>query len=535
MRHVIDSSKFTQSKLTSTASATAALDSESLKPTFDFGDEAFSLKEMLTGEFFCGNDLEFIGIAESPETAEPGQLVVYRIGACDPAKVISHAMARGAAGILTEQVLPCPLPQCIVGDVELAMASIAAHTLDHPDRQMLTIGVAGSAGKTTTALLISSLLRDMGTRTAYQTDLGDCDGIVQSTSDSTSKSGETLIHWLSEAVDGQCQAAVVELRDDDARHGLYDSVEFDILVVSGSASLSSDFGPSGLQCIVDRLKPTGVVVAPKGDEKALRRIRDTGVQVVTYGVRGTRSETAHADVSTQVIDQSGGMSTLMLTHGDTNAIFETSLCGAAMASNHAAAATVGTLINQSLSKTAESLSRLRTIPGRVQRLSDFRYADVIIDAAGTPDRAASAMRMARSMKGSGQLWCVLAIGENDTPDDLANYGAYLERFSNKNVVTCARSMKDSYLKASHFLLDGVEHCAAIRLVADHQRAIQWATAEAKPNDTILVVGGVSGNNAQSQRTDIQQITEWVEQSRSERDVRSDVAEIAEPRIIKLHK
>ena len=59
---------------------------------------------------------------------------------------------------MTEQLLPCPLPQCIVGDMEVTLAEIAAQQTGRPDRQMLTIGVIGSAGKTTTSLLVSALL-----------------------------------------------------------------------------------------------------------------------------------------------------------------------------------------------------------------------------------------------------------------------------------------------------------------------------------------------------------------------------------------
>ncbi|NND98333.1 MAG: hypothetical protein HKN47_13505 [Pirellulaceae bacterium] len=121
--------------------------------------------------------------------------------------------------------------------------------------------------------------------------------------------------------------------------------------------------------------------------------------------------------------------------------------------------------------------------------------------------------MARSMKSGGRLWCVLAISDSDSNEQLAQYGAHLERFATNVVVTCQPSMKGSFLQVSHSLLDGVEHCASMRLVADHQRAIQWAVAEAKPSDTILVLGGGAADTAHQQRTDFDQIAKWVEAQR----------------------
>ena len=522
MRHAINTSKSTSystsSKLGSSPTpAVSSPESQCQVKTFNSDssgcdsneqNEGNSLAELLpNAEFFSGRDVLFNGVARSPSTAQAGQLVAYRIGEHDPAKVIAEAMARGAAGLITEQVLPCPLPQCIVGDMELAMATITAHTAGHPDRNMLTIGVVGSAGKTTTALLIASLLRDSGTRAAYQTDLGESDGIVQSTTREKLPSGQRLVEWLSDAKDAGCSATVIELSNDDARYGLYESVQFDILVVTGEANVSEDFGPSGLQCVLDRLKNKGVVVASSDDPKAIRVIRDTGAQLISFGIRN------RADVTAKIIEQSCGMTTLMISQGDTTSIMETPLCGSAMASNHLAAAVVGMLIDQPLAQVTESLSRFRCMPGRFQRLSNMEHADVIIDAANTPQRAVSVLQAARSMKSGGQLWCVLTIAENNSIDQLNQLGGHLERFANQAVITCERTMKNSFLQASHHVLDGVEKCASMRLVADQTRALEWAIREANPNDTILVIGGSSAPNAHEERTNIQALTKRIDQAR----------------------
>ncbi len=476
------------------------------------GDGQLSLREILpASRFFSGDDVAFASIADSAETAEPGQLVVYRIGQDCPSKLIADAMARGAAGILTEQVLPCPLPQCIVGDIELAMASITAESLDHPDRKMLTVGVVGSAGKTTTALLVSSLLRASGIRTAYQTDLGESDGIVQSTSSTCLPVNAPLVEWLSEVHDSQCKAAIIEISEHEARHGHYDAIQFDMLVITGSATCSGDFGPSGLQCVVERLTRDGVIIAPVDDKKAIRVARDHGAKVVPYGVRKS------ADVTAKIIDQSGGMTTLLVTHHDTTAVMETSLCGAGMAANHAAAITVGLLVAQPLHEVVEKLSQLRSIPGRGQRLQSVSHATVVVDAGGSPDRVATTLRTYRSMKSPGRLWCVLAMDGNDQPEVLAQFGNLIERFAEHAIVTAASEGKSSFLKSSHAILDGVEKCAAFRLVANRRRALEWAISEAGPNDTILFITGEKNQTAHAQRSDVERICGWVDSARTAND------------------
>lgn len=464
-----------------------------------------SLRQILpSARFQCGDDITLLTLAESSETAMPGDLVVYRIGQDDPTRIAAEALARGAAGILTEQVLPCPLPQCIVGDVEIAVASIEANLLQHPDQKLLTIGVAGSVGKTTTCLLLSTLFRARGIRVAFQTDLGSGDGVVQETSKESVAASSELVRWLAEAVDCESQVAIVELTDQHARHGNYQSVEFDVIVVTGSTLENKDFGPSSLSCVLDSLASDGVVVAPADDRRATRIISDAGVRNVTYGVRG------EADITTKIIDQADGLTTLLMSYDNTTVAMETPLCGGAMAANHAAAATVGLLADMPLHQVVQDLSTLRQVPGRMQRVSRHGHASVLIDAAGDNDRCAAAMRAARASKGSGRLWCIAAIDDRKDAQSLARIGNLVERFADHAVITSLPSRKDRFMSAAHHVLDGVKEVAAMRLVASSERALQWAMAAAKPSDTILVLMNQKSDSANQERTRVCAIEKQLE-------------------------
>lgn len=485
-----------------------------------------SLKSLFSNaRFFAGDDVTFTGVAASPKQVSAGELVVYRIGEDCPSEVVAEAVARGAAGVLTEQVLPCPLPQCIVGDVDLALAEIAANQNNRPDRKLLTVGVIGSAGKTSTALIVSSLLRRSGIRTAYQTDLGQCDGVVQSTPSESLPAHDQLIHWISDSHEAGSQAALIELSEDTARHGGYDSIQFDLLIISSSISRRSDFGESGLQCALERLTPAGVVIAPADDAKTMRVVRDSGIKMISYGVRQA------ADVSAKIFDQSGGMTTLMMSYGGTTAMMESSLCGAAMASNLCAAAAVGVLIDQPLHEVVENLGQLREIPGRGQTVTDFDHASVVIDAGGSPERAATALRTWRSMKSGGQLWCVMSIDATEIPEELARYGDLIERFADQAIITAAPDSKLKFLSAAHCVLDGVQDCAALRLVADPERAVRWAIAEAGCNDTVLVIGAAGGQTPHQRRSGIDQIKTWIESERG--TDASEESSRGEPTILKF--
>lgn len=486
---------------------------------------AESLREILpAAKFFCDGELSFHSIASDVLTAKEGQLVAYRIGDCEPTKFIADALSRGVAGILTEQLLPCPLAQCIVGDVDLAIAKIDSAQFRHPDRQLLTIGVVGSAGKTTTALLISSLLRTSGIRSAFSTDLGDSDGLVQSTPDNAINKPSQLVQWLGEAVDANCQASIIEISESRARAGIYDAIQFDVLVVTGAKSKSTDFGPMSLQCALDRLADDGVVVASADDAPVIEAIEEHDARLITYGIH------QQADVTAKIIEESGGMTTLAVAHASTTAVMESRLCGGAMAGNHAAAAAVGILLDHPLHQAVEVLGRLQDVPARQQRLASFQHADVVIDAGGDPQRVSETLQTMRRMKGAGRLWCVLAIDPSDSDERLADYGHCIERFADQSIVTCRDEGKSHFLRDSHAILDGVQKLASMRLSADHQRAVRWAIASAKPDDTVVIIGGITRSDAQHQRTEINSIVDWVESERKGQEPNDDDSE---PRILSI--
>ena len=407
------------------------------------GDESFDLESgteleakmasaiLPHARFFGVEDLPVAEIVEDSREVGPGQWAVYRVGLDDPDQVIADTMARGAAAILTEQLLPCPIPQCIVADVEMASASIEHVRLGRPDTRVLTIAVTGNAGKTTTALLIAKLLRDQGLRAAYQCDLGSCDGVLQSTDTDAANGGRALIQFLDNAADTGSQIAVLEINDAVAAAGGYQCVEFDLMVVCGQARDAQSFGVDTPTSLSDRLAADGVLILPHtigvDPDDQSEAFDLSHASVVTYGFHG-------ADVEVDIIDNSGGLMTMLLCHDDTMHVMESRLTGRQNAENIAAAATVGRLLDRPLHEIGESLGGLKSVPGRDERFANFGLPTAVLESAGDPLRAKRAVDNYRNQHGVGKIWTVLAI-DNATESDLPSYGALLERTSDHVTLT----------------------------------------------------------------------------------------------------
>lgn len=483
-------------------------------------EQAVSLREILPhAKFFQADDILVERLTLDISQAGPGDLVICPVATPDPIEFVAQALARGVAGILTEQILPCPLPQAVVPDAAESACSIADEIEGRPGSQLLTIGVIGDAGKTSTALLIAGLLRRIGIRTGYETDLGSSDGIVQTVAERTPENGVQWVTRLAAARDAGCGAMVIDLSGPQPQVG--SGLAWDLIVITGadagpSTSMPrSHFGPDPLTQALDQAKPDAVVILPSDHPKLMRRVVRSGLRTLTYGLRRP------ADLSAKVFDEQPGETTLLVSCGDETALMKTTHCGEAFALNSLAAIAVGRLLETPLTTAVEGVSAAPMIPGRMQRLAGWDRAAVVIDAAGTPERVAGTLRTLRRQRPSGgKLWCVLAVGrhqnpsaETDDKDRLARLGRLVERFADRFILMAQEDQKESFLASAHAVLDGFREVAAARLVADPARAIQWAVDHASPADTILILAGDHCQAPAQRRRYAQEIERVVSQAR----------------------
>ncbi|MFN9910990.1 MAG: hypothetical protein ACK53L_00310, partial [Pirellulaceae bacterium] len=147
-------------------------------------------------------------------------------------ELAATAVRQGASAILSERLLPIPVPQCLVGDVRQAYGQLLHALADHPSQRMLTVGVLGTHGKTSAALLIASMLKKISGSVAYWTSLGQSpEGKAAAhTSLIEQATAARLTQWLAKATRTGRPAAVVEISEEMLLQRTTAGMEFDLLV-----------------------------------------------------------------------------------------------------------------------------------------------------------------------------------------------------------------------------------------------------------------------------------------------------------------
>ncbi len=110
-------------------------------------------------------DTSISGVCCDSRKAVPGSLFVCLPGSrVDGHSFIGDALARGAAAVVCESEAVKDLPAAVirVRDTRAALAAISTSFYDHPASKLKLVGITGTNGKTTTSLLLESILRHAG-------------------------------------------------------------------------------------------------------------------------------------------------------------------------------------------------------------------------------------------------------------------------------------------------------------------------------------------------------------------------------------
>jgi UDP-N-acetylmuramoyl-L-alanyl-D-glutamate--2,6-diaminopimelate ligase len=163
------------------------------------------------GGTVLGGDPEITGISHDSRRVRPGELFVAIPGArADGARFVRDALARGAAAICGGEAAE-GVPSLVVADPREALGLLSAELQGHPARELLVVGITGSLGKTSTALLAQQALTASGIPTGVIGSLGiRYDGEVIETGMTTPEA--PAIHGALRAMRSRgARAAVMEV------------------------------------------------------------------------------------------------------------------------------------------------------------------------------------------------------------------------------------------------------------------------------------------------------------------------------------
>ncbi len=160
---------------------------------------------------------------------QPGDVFICLKGYnVDAHKFAQSAVDKGAAAIVLSDEIDVKGAAVVkVKDTRAALAHISANYFGHPAKELISIALTGTKGKTTTACMIQSILQAGGIKTGTIGTLGIVIGdTVYKTNNTTPESFE-IQQALRKMADEGCKAFVIEASSLGLKWHRTDSIEFD--------------------------------------------------------------------------------------------------------------------------------------------------------------------------------------------------------------------------------------------------------------------------------------------------------------------
>ena len=454
------------------------------------------LVEMLEGlsYHFVGEkkDPELTGLVYDSRKIVPGCVFVCISGAVkDGHEFAAMAVENGAAAVVSERELELPkqVTQVVTEDTRKALAYMSAAWFSHPADKLITIGITGTKGKTTTAYMVQQMLTAAGMKTGLIGTVEIQNGKETIPASNTTPESYLLQKYMGEMVENGCKAVVMEVSSQGLKLSRVAGFTFDFGVFT---NLSPDhIGPNehadfeeyaGCKAKLFRQCRVGILNA---DDAYVGTMLDGHTcEVMTYGV------SEKADLRAEKIDLHNTDGRLMVsfrTVGKLTNQFSVSIPGMFSVYNALTAIAICSRLEVPAEKMKEALLSVR-VKGRMEPVPVSTRFSLMIDYAHNAMSLQSLLMALREYHPK-RLVCLFGCGGNRSRDRRFEMGEISSRLADVTIVTSDNPRFEKPEDIIDDILTGVKRAdGAYVTIPDRKEAIRHAILTAEDGDVIVLAG-----------------------------------------------
>ncbi len=455
------------------------------------------LGELLRGvptlEIGASPDLEVTSLAYDSRRAERGTLFFAIQGEkADGHNFAGSALDRGAVAVVSERTAPPELASrwIRVEKIRRALSAAARVFLGQPDSKLLTVGITGTNGKTTTAYLMESILRAAGVAAGlFGTIEYRWAGQVKAAGNTTPESLD-LLTYFAQLVEAGGKAAVMEASSHALAQERLWGFPFRAAVFTNLTRDHLDFHHDFENYFAAKRRlfeglgapPPELAVINADDPWGAKLMDVPNPRRVTFGTSGT------AQVKPIKFVQSLEGLTATISAPDATLEIRSPLTGRANLQNILAAVATGLGLGISAGRIEEGVEALKRVPGRFDRVDKGQPFLVVVDYAHTDDALRNVLKTARDLARERVIVLFGCGGDRDrTKRPLMGEAA--GELADFVVLTSDNPRTEEPVAIMNDALVGLQRTTRPYVAeVDREAAIGKALAEAREGDVVVLAG-----------------------------------------------
>ncbi len=403
----------------------------------------------------------------------------------------AQAAKAGAAVLVVES--PVEVPEDItviqVEDTRYAMAMISAAWFGYPDRELTTIAVTGTKGKTTTTYMIRSLLEKAGHKVGVIGTIEVLIGDRHITVNNTTPESYDIHRYFREMVDAGCDVVVMEASSQGFKLDRTAGILFDYGLFT---NLSPDhIGPNEhadfaeyLACKAKLFGQCRLGFANIDDEHFAEVTASAICPVRTFGLSGEADLRAYDIELTRDIDFLGVDFSLA---GSMEGRISCGLPGTFNVHNALAAISIASEMGMEAGEISQVLQRF-SVKGRVQIIPTGYAYTLIVDYAHNAVALESILHTLRAYH-PHRLICLFGCGGNRSRLRRFEMGEVSGRLADLTVITSDNPRFEEPEAIIEDILTGIGRTGGDYIsIISRQEAISYVMHHAEPDDIVILAG-----------------------------------------------
>jgi UDP-N-acetylmuramoyl-L-alanyl-D-glutamate--2,6-diaminopimelate ligase len=393
-------------------------------------------RDLAGAELHGDPSLEIGTVTHDSRHCDEGCLFVAIRGlAADGNDFVAAARSKGAAAVVSEEPRQGDVPWVRVSDAREALALLSAAVLGHPGRELDLVGVTGTNGKTTTAYMIDSALREAGDTVGLIGTVEHRVGDRVKEAVRTTPEASDLQSYLRQMVDEGCRRAVLEVSSHSLALKRVHGLEFAVGVFTNLSRDHLDFHGDmdsyfGVKRVLfdSLLREDGRAVINVDDDRGAELARTTTRPVSSCSL------SSGADFTAEEIHLSLDGTRFRARTPAGAFEMQTPLLGRFNVLNALCAFGSGLALGLPPDAVQRGIASLKGVPGRIERVDVGQDFTVLVDYAHTDDALKNLLETVRELS-PRRLITVFGCGGDRDQSKRPLMGAVASRLSDVVILT----------------------------------------------------------------------------------------------------
>ena len=429
------------------------------------------------------------GVSINAQKVLPGDLFIAFAGAkTHGISYLEQAISNGAVAVLSDKKIEGSIPSFIHPKPREIVGAISAWLYGHPFESMKAIGITGTNGKTTTANLVKQIWQLNSITSGLIGTLGIEIADEKLESARTTPEADDLQAVAAAMVEHGCKNLVMEVSSHAIDQGRIKGAKYEVVAFSNLTQDHLDYHLNmenyfQAKANLFTSEYAKVAVINVDDSYGKKLSQQVKIPVATVSRKDT-----NADLFLAKAEINNGTYQVEIKSKTGEILSENfALLGDYNLDNLLLAVAIVNSAGLSLDKIAPTISKLKSVPGRLESINSGQKFTALVDYAHTPDAVERVIATVKSAT-NGKIIGVLGCGGDRDASKRSVMGHALFNGCDLAVFTSDNPRSESAETILKEMTKGLDLGNKGFIEIDRKSAIDLAVKNAQSGDVVLLMG-----------------------------------------------